>query len=51
MSTDLVIAKLDAARLALAEARTLQDTKKILDVAAAAEIYARASGQGLPRGA
>ena len=41
MSTDLVIARLDAARLALSEARSIQDTKKILDVAAAAEIYAR----------
>lgn len=41
MSTDLVIARLDAARLALSEARTIQDTKKILDVAAAAEIYAK----------
>ena len=41
MSTDLVIARLDAARLALSEARTIQDTKKILDVAEAAKIYAR----------
>ena len=41
MSTDLVIARLDSARVALAEARTIQDTKKILDIAAAAEIYAK----------
>lgn len=41
MITDLVIAKLDTARLALAEAKTIQETKKILDMAAAAEIYAK----------
>jgi len=41
MINDLVIAKLDSARLALYEAKTIQDTKQILDVAAAAEIYAR----------
>lgn len=41
MSTDLVVARLDAARVALSEARTIQDTKKILDMAAAAEIYAK----------
>jgi ParB family chromosome partitioning protein len=41
MITDLVVAKLDAARMALAEAKTIQETKKILDVAAAAEIYAK----------
>ena len=40
-TTDLVIAKLDTARQALAEAKTIQETKKILDVARAAEIYAR----------
>ena len=39
--TDLVIAKLDTARLALMEARTIQQTKKIVDMAAAAEIYAK----------
>jgi len=38
---DLVIAKLDTARIALAEAKTIQETKKILDVARAAEIYAK----------
>lgn len=40
-STDIVVAKLDAARRALIEAKTLQETKKVLDVAAAAEVYAR----------
>lgn len=39
--TDGVIVKLDLARVALSEAKTLQETKNILDVAAAAEIYAR----------
>lgn len=41
VSTDAVIINLDRARLALREAKTIQDTKKILDVSAAAEIYAR----------
>jgi N6-adenosine-specific RNA methylase IME4 len=41
MKTDLVIARLDTARLALREAKTIQETKKILDAAAAMEIYAR----------
>lgn len=39
--TDGVIVKLDLARAALAEAKTIQETKKIVDVAGAAEIYAR----------
>ena len=39
--TDSVVAKLDIARTALAEAKTIQETKVILDTAAAAEIYAR----------
>lgn len=38
---DLVIQKLDGARRMLAEAKTLQETKKVLDMAAAAEIYAK----------
>lgn len=38
---DPVIAKLGAARMALAEAQTIQQSKSIADVAAAAEIYAR----------
>ena len=41
MSTDIVIARLDSARHALVEARTIQDTKKVLDIAKAAEIYAK----------
>jgi len=39
--TDLVITKLDTARMALAEAKTIQETKKILDIASAAQIYAK----------
>ena len=38
---DIVLAKLDTARTALAEAKTIQETKNILDVAVAAEIYAK----------
>lgn len=38
---DLVLAKLGTARTALAEAKTIQETKHILDVATAAEIYAK----------
>jgi len=38
---DSVLAKLDIARTALAEAKTIQETKQIMDVAAAAEIYAK----------
>jgi len=41
MTTDLVVIKLDAARQALIEAKTIQETKKVLDVAHAAEIYAK----------
>jgi len=40
-NTDGVIVKLDTARQALVEAKTLQETKVILDMAAAAEIYAK----------
>jgi phage N-6-adenine-methyltransferase len=39
--TDLVLLKLDSARFALSEAKTIQETKKILDVASAAEILAK----------
>ena len=39
--TDSVVAQLDIARTALAEAKTIQETKKILDIASAAEIYAK----------
>lgn len=38
---DLVLMKLDAARTMLAEAKTIQETKKILDMAEAATIYAK----------
>lgn len=38
---DLVVANLQRASTALAEAKTIQQTKKIIDVAAAAEIYAK----------
>ncbi len=41
MNGDGVLAKLDAARYALSEAKTLSQTKAILDTAAAAEVYAR----------
>lgn len=41
MTTDLVLIKLDAARTALAEAKTIQETKQVLDIASAAEIYAK----------
>jgi hypothetical protein len=39
--TDAVLAKLETARTALAEAKTIQETKNILDVAVAAETYAK----------
>lgn len=38
---DPVVAKLGNAVTALAEAKTIQDTKQVLDIAAAAEVYAR----------
>lgn len=38
---DSVVANLQRASTALAEAKTIQQTKKIIDVAAAAEIYAK----------
>lgn len=41
MQTDIVLQKLDTARTALAEAKTIQETKRILDVAAAAEVLAK----------
>jgi hypothetical protein len=39
--SDLVLMKLDTARNALAEAKTIQETKAVLDVAIAAETYAK----------
>jgi hypothetical protein len=41
MTQDVVIQKLDRAKQALAEASTIQQTKQIVDVASAAEIYAK----------
>lgn len=41
LRNDTVIARLEAARTALAEAKTIQQSKAVADVAAAAEIYAR----------
>lgn len=39
--TDIVVARLGNALSLLAEAKTIQETKKVLDVAAAAEVYAK----------
>jgi phage N-6-adenine-methyltransferase len=44
--SDSVLARLDLARTALAEAKTIQETKKILDVATAAEILAKRQEMG-----
>ena len=41
VETDAVVATLSRARAALTEAKTIQETKRIVDAAAAAEIYAR----------
>lgn len=41
VETDAVVATMSRARMALAEAKTIQETKRIVDAAAAAEIYAR----------
>ena len=41
METDIVLVKLDSARKALMEAKTIQETKKIVDIAKAAEIYTK----------
>ena len=41
IETDAVVATISRARAALAEAKTIQETKRIIDTAAAAEIYAR----------
>lgn len=41
MTTDLVLVKLDIAKAALIEAKTIQETKSILDIAVAAETYAK----------
>lgn len=41
IETDAVVVSMNRARMALAEAQTIQQTKRILDTAAAAEIYAK----------
>jgi N6-adenosine-specific RNA methylase IME4 len=41
MTTDIVLSKLETARTALAEAKTIQETKNVLDIAVAAETYAK----------
>ena len=41
MSTDLVIVRLDAARIALREAKTIQDKKKMMDVGDALKLFAK----------
>lgn len=41
VETDAVVATMSRARAALAEAKTIQETKRIVDAAAAAEIYAK----------
>lgn len=41
MQTDIVLQRLNTARDALAEAKTIQETKRIVDIAAAAEILAK----------
>ena len=41
IETDAVVASMNRARMALSEAKTIQQTKLIVDTAAAAEIYAR----------
>ena len=41
MSNDLVVVRLGAARLALREAKTLQDKKKLMDIGEALETFAR----------
>ena len=38
---DSVVMKLDIARTALAEAKTIQETKSVLDIAVAIEVYAK----------
>ena len=50
IEADSVIVSMTRAASALAEAKTIQQTKKILDVAAAAEIYARRQKLGAEAG-
>jgi DNA modification methylase len=44
--TDLIVVKVDKARLLLAEARNATDAKKVMDLANAAEIYAKRARLG-----
>src|SRR5438445_156463 len=44
MQTDLICAKIDKARLLLAEAKEASDAKKVMDLANAAEVYFRRAG-------
>lgn len=46
MTTDIVLLKLDAARNALTEAKTIQDTKKVYDIATATLIFAKRQKAG-----
>jgi N6-adenosine-specific RNA methylase IME4 len=39
--TDLVVVKLNTARLALSQAKTIQDAKQVIDIAGAMEVYAK----------
>jgi hypothetical protein len=39
MSQDLVLAKLDTAKIALVEARNIRDAKKVADIASAMKVY------------
>lgn len=43
-ATDLVVSRLDSASVMLREAKTIQETKKILDAVTAASIYAKRQG-------
>jgi N6-adenosine-specific RNA methylase IME4 len=44
VGTDLVVRNIDKARLALYEAKTMQEAKQIMDMAGAAEVYAKRQG-------
>lgn len=46
IGTDSALAKIDVAKAALAEAKTLQEVKKIADLAEAARVYAQRSKAG-----
>ena len=46
VKADLMVVQLDRARTALAEAKTIGETKKIVDMAHAAQIYARRQALG-----